>query len=573
MRSFSFAPAIAVAVFLPLTLVVAGCAGDPNDPETWAKQLPNLRTQKEALDHLANMDVDKARPAVPALIALYKDTKRPEHLEALARYKDDRTKPVLIEALDYSDDDFDRTTIAAGVLGDMKATDAVPDLIKAAEKPLPVKSRANNAKLAAMRALVRIGDKRATPTLTKILGTSADEQDFALNQKAALGLAEMRDPAAIPALIKGLFMTGRGANIFHECRLALVRLGAPAIDPLIDLLNEKNPDIEAMSKQLKFEEPPPVGTPGVVPKKAAILLGDLRAQQAVPALQAKLKQKQRGDEHMAMLIALGFIADPAGVDTLIAKANDGKADFLERNAAADGLYLAGDTRAVPTLFNLAKSGYVTIDGQKASNLRASAAIDFGRIAGPEQYDAFKALADKETEAVGKFAEAMDRMAVAKECGSDLGCYGKKLSDPSWTRAEKAAFAIGFSGDSARGIPLLVAAMKPLASMGQDRFPVHQAMLYAMTRLGSKSCKECIEKLEKQIERDEKATRIPGARDLLGETRVALAVIQNKDQATPKAISAVAQAEAPAMAGASSKKGKKSGKAAGKSGGKKKGKKK
>ncbi|MEO5767396.1 MAG: hypothetical protein ABIS92_03515, partial [Polyangia bacterium] len=79
--------------------------------------------------------------------------------------------------------------------------------------------------------------------------------------------------------------------------------------------------------------------------------------------------------------------------------------------------------------------------------------------------------------------------------------------------------------------------------------------------------------EKQIERDEKATRIPGARDLLGETRVALAVIQNKDQATPKAISAVAQAEAPAMAGASSKKGKKSGKAAGKSGGKKKGKKK
>ncbi len=529
-RQFVSTTVVVGLLVLPTALVLSGCSGDPDDPMTWAKQLPNLRTQKEALDHLANMDVEKARPAVPALIELYKDTHRQEHLEALARYKDDRAKPILIEALDYSDDDFDRATVAAGALGDMKATDAVDALIKAAEKPLPVKSRANNAKLAAMRALVRIGDKRATPTLTKVLGTSADEQDFALNQKAALGLAEMRDPAAIPALIKGLFMTGRGANIFHECRLALVRLGAPAVDPLIDLLNEKNADIQAMAKQLKFEEPAPVGTPGVVPKKAAILLGDLRARKAVPALQAKLKEKQRGDEHMAMLIALGFIADPAGVETLIAKAKDSKSDFLERNAAADGLYLAGDSRAVPTLFELAKSGYVTIDGQKGSNLRASAAIDFGRIAGADQYDAFKALAAKETEAVGKFAEALDRMAVAKECGKDVSCYGRKLSDPSWTRAEKAAFAIAFSGDAAKGIPLLIAAMKPLASIGPDRFPVHQAILYAMTRLGSKSCKECIDKLEKQIERDEKATRIPGARDLLGETRVALAVIQNKDQA-------------------------------------------
>ena len=251
---------------------------------TWAKQLKNLRTQKEALDHLANMDVEKARPAVPALIELYKDTKRPEHLEALARYLDPRTKPIMIEALDYTDDDFDRATIAAGVLGDMKAPDAVDPLIKAAEKQLPIKSRANNARIAAMRALVKIGDKRAVPTLMKILTTSADDQDFLLNQKAALGLAEFRDPQSIPALIKGLFMTGRGTGIFQECRLALVRIGAPAVDPLIQLLQEKNADIQEMAAKLKFEEPPPVGTPGVVPHKAAILLGDLRAKKAVPAL-------------------------------------------------------------------------------------------------------------------------------------------------------------------------------------------------------------------------------------------------------------------------------------------------
>ncbi|MES1171641.1 MAG: hypothetical protein ABUL77_00255 [Bacteroidota bacterium] len=559
MRTFPFALAIAV----PLCLSSLGCTGDPNDPETWAKQLMNLRTQKEALDHLANMDVEKARPAVPKLIELYRDTKRPEHLEALARYKDDRAKPIFIEALDYSDDDFDRATIAAGVLGDMKATDAVDALIKAAEKQLPVKSRANNAKLAAMRALVRIGDKRGTATLMKVLGTSADEQDFALNQKAALGLAEMRDPASVPALIKGLFMTGRGANIFQECRLALVRIGEPAIDPLIEALEEKNSDLQAMAKQRKFEET----TPGVIPHKAAILLGDLRARKAVPFLIARLKIKARGDEHRSALLALGFIATPAAVDAILADLKDGKADPAERASAADALYLSGDRRAVPTLLEIAKSGYVVTDGQKASDLRASAAIALARIAGPDAFEPFKNLVEKEKDAQGVFGMALDRMLVAKECGNELPCYGKKLLDPSWTRAEKAAFAIGFSGDSVKGIPLILAALKPLASINAERFPVHQAMLFALTRLGSKSCKECVEKLEKQIERDEKAVRIPGAKDLLGETRVALAVIQNKSEAGPGG--AAAAAAAAEVAAPEPAKGKSKGKAAGKKKGKKK----
>ena len=142
---------LTAALALTLAVGAVACSGDPNDPMTWAKQLKDLRNQKEALDHLANMDVERARPAVPALIDLYNDSKRPEFLEALARYNDPRTKPVMVEALDYTDDDFDRATIAAGVLGEMKATDAVPQLIAAAEKPLPIKSRANSARIAAMR--------------------------------------------------------------------------------------------------------------------------------------------------------------------------------------------------------------------------------------------------------------------------------------------------------------------------------------------------------------------------------------------------------------------------------------
>jgi len=461
----------------------------------------------------------------------------------------------MIEALDYTDDDFDRATIAAGVLGDMKATDAVPALIAAAEKPLPIKSRANSTRVAAIRALVKIGDKRAVPTLMKILTTSADEQDFLLNQRAALGLAEFKDPQAIPALLKGLFMTGRGTDIFQECRLALVRIGAPAVDPLIDLMHGKNAQVQEMATQYKFDEV----TPGVIPKKAALILGDLRAKKAVPALIGLLHEKAKGSERRYAVIALGYIATPPAVDAILADLKDAKVDPAERASAADALYLSGDRRAVPTLLEIARSGYVkSPEGEQASDLRASAAIALARIAGPETYDAFKELADKETAAQGVFGMALDRMQVAKECKDDINCYGKTLNDPSWTRAEKAAFAIAFSNNAKQGLPLLLGAMKPITTMAQDRYPVHQAILFGLTRLGTRECKECIDKLSAQVAKDEKAVRLPGARDLLGETRVAAAIIENQGAGDVVAANTTTVAEetpAPAAKGKAAKAGK------------------
>ena len=205
---------------------------------------------------------------------------------------------------------------------------------------------------------------------------------------------------------------------------------------------------------------------------------------------------------------------------------------------------------MPTLLEVAKSGYVMTGGQKASDLRASSAIALARIAGKDTYEPFKSLAEKETAVQGVFGSALDRLQVANECDRDLGCYGKKLNDPSWERSEKAAFAIAFSGDSKKGVPLLLSAMKPITTMIPERYPVHQAILFALARLGTKDCKECIEKLDKQIERDEKAVRLPGARDLLGETRVTAAIIMNKgtgDAAEPAGEAPAPEEAAPAPA--------------------------
>ena len=86
MRKASF---VVVGV-LTAGLVLSGCEGDPNDPRTWARKLKSVRDQKEALDQLAKMSVDRAQQALPEMVALYKETKKPDHLEALSRFPTSR---------------------------------------------------------------------------------------------------------------------------------------------------------------------------------------------------------------------------------------------------------------------------------------------------------------------------------------------------------------------------------------------------------------------------------------------------------------------------------------------------
>ena len=101
-----------------------------------------------------------------------------------------------------------------------------------------------------------------------------------------------------------------------------------------------------------------------------------------------------------------------------------------RASAADALYMSGDKRAVPALLEMAKSGYVTVGGQKASDLRANAAIDFARLAGAEHFAAFKALADKEKRSRACSARRSTGCRWPRTARADLACYGKTLADPS-----------------------------------------------------------------------------------------------------------------------------------------------
>src|SRR5438046_2137894 len=112
-----------------------GCVSDPRDPKTWIKKLDDPRESKDAVRELVKLNDPVA---VPPLIALFKKSKDPEHLKAIAHFKDRRALPALIEALDYTEESCDNAATAANAIGQMPDASAVEALVKALGKPLPV---------------------------------------------------------------------------------------------------------------------------------------------------------------------------------------------------------------------------------------------------------------------------------------------------------------------------------------------------------------------------------------------------------------------------------------------------
>ncbi|MDB4968227.1 MAG: lyase domain protein repeat-containing protein [Myxococcales bacterium] len=494
-------------VLLMAFVVVTGCVSDPRDPNTWIKKLDSPVDQKEAVRELVKI---KDPAAVDPLINFYKKNHDPEVLKAIATFKDKRQVPVMIDSLEFTEESFDNAATAAAALGETPDPSAVDPLIKALQKPLSVKTRANIVKLEAMRSLGKIRDGKAVPALAKILETPADEQDFFLNKEAAEQLGNLGDARAVPSLVRGLFMTGRGADIFSVSRVSLLQIGKAGVQALIDAHDHKNAALEADAKKYEFR-------PGVIEQKTALILGDLRAKDAIPAMQAELKKPQKGDNHTGALYALGMIADPSTTKDMTGVLGDAKRDFKVRISAAEALNFAGDPASLPALLQIAKTGDVMKDKEKYPDVRLAAAMAYARLGGPAEAAAFAPVAAGEKAATEEFKEDAERLEVAKKCGKDVTCYAQVLeSDPKLTHQEKAAFMLARMGK-----PALPALLKKLST----REPIVRfAVLFGIAKIADKSSTEAKKALDAQIEVDRTK---PPMRPLVEEMRAVRAEINSK----------------------------------------------
>lgn len=199
-----------------LGVAVAGCVSDPRDPNTWIKKLDSPVDQKDAVRELVRL---KDPVAVEPLINFYKKNHDPEVLKAIATFKDKRQVPVMIDSLEYTDESYDNAATAAAALGDTPDPSAVEPLVKALQKPLSIKTRANIVKQSAMESLAKIHDPKATPAIAKILETPADEQDFFLLAKGiseAMNCTAFGLITAVPALLAFSILNGWTQTILDD---------------------------------------------------------------------------------------------------------------------------------------------------------------------------------------------------------------------------------------------------------------------------------------------------------------------------------------------------------------------
>jgi len=190
---------------------------------------------------------------------------------------------------------------AARRLGERKATEAVPHLIRALKDVDPVRS-------SAARALGVIKDRRAVGPLIELL------TDFspAVRAASARALGNLKDSTAVLPLAASL----TAGN--EEAGPALAQIGESAIGPLIDCLRE------AASRHAATD--------------ALIAIG----QPAVPALVQSIHSSDSEDMRVAIARVLAETNDPRAADALHAVLKDGNLrlaaasyKFLLRNRTAD----------------------------------------------------------------------------------------------------------------------------------------------------------------------------------------------------------------------------------------------
>jgi HEAT repeat protein len=205
---------------------------------------------------------------------------------------------------------------------------AVPTLIGELTYPT------SDVRRRAAQALGQIGDKRAVEPLLHVL---AQDQDGVVRWVAALALGELAEESAIPALVNAL--TDEDWNAASAAGKALVRIGKPAVGPLIERLLD--PDYR-------------------VRRHAAQALSEIADSRATQPLIAALEDE---DSWVRFSAAEGLGAIGAGdnsvVDTLIRLLGD--EDSEVRGVAVVALGKLGNPRALPALEQLADDTGATWD--------------------------------------------------------------------------------------------------------------------------------------------------------------------------------------------------------------------
>ncbi len=459
-----------------LLLPALGCTPtDPKDPKTWIARLNEgeVRKRAAAIQELRKM---KAKEAAEPVAALLKEPQlREDAALALGDIGGPEQAAALLDALDTTvgagSDQVTRTANRTNQkIADALGLIAPPNDAKVCAAVLRLaRAKDDLVRLSAVQSLGLLHCKESVGELARMVDDASVPP--LIIKKAVISLGQIGDAAAIPALEHAMVIEKQGVSFLSESSFALFLLGAPSVQPMLQLLTDGDAAwvkwakennraasgtyakaeivlgdigdksaIPALTAKLSYTDPDPLPDTsrlltGVVRQFAADALGRLRVKEAAAKIAALPKAEEPADEDLASFAAnaLVWIGDRTQAKELIKKAQKGA--IRPRLALVQGAALLGDASLIKDVEALAaaeRKGAVADCVKSAMAVTGAPNVD-EKVACGKVADAFVAL-----EAPLAAAQACS----AGDASAQGTCWSGKMTDSSGLVRARAAYELG-----------------------------------------------------------------------------------------------------------------------------------
>jgi hypothetical protein len=526
-----------LALALVVSMAFPACHADPDDPAGQAQELDDPVRREYALGNLTRLygkalteaKSDRSAPPVKQfadatidqLVKTYlehpEDSQNGEAIISLLyEMRDPRALPALMKALEWRTEVNEEHAITAArtlAVIDVpagKKGEVVKKLSEALDRVTGKRPVDNRMRIEFITTLGVLNDPAALDVLTKVALRQSEEQNFLINNLAVQQIARLADPNSVPTMIEALYLfdpSDPRNRLTKTAPLALVRIGKPALEPLLKVVKGDDPKALGLSKQwieAIRQRAPQVAEqmkPAAEMKKEAVrTLGLLGFREAIDPLIALTGDPDPGVA-LGSAVALVSInrtdADTARIREAIIKTYNAQ-EKMQRMQLLRALQHLFDPGAQDFLLTVAKT-----PEEELPDIRVIA------------LNAYSLLADKaEAAAADKFIagdsspykpnfEQQNRalLTAAAECDTDVACWTKKLGDKDVNVARKAAYMLARVG---RGKPEVISAL--VARLDDPREEVRGDVLYALDFVAVNGSPEGVKKIE-ELERVEKGRAI------------------------------------------------------------------
>jgi HEAT repeat protein len=491
---------IRLASVLAATVAIVGCDSGPVPGEEalyFGKQLVEATEQPKRDAAAAKLMELKDKRSLPSIYAALKgpvtETK-PMLVDMLGLFGDATSVEPLVDAIDLTagagrdkETRINATANEKAINAIARLRDTVPNLgdNKRLVDTIRKLTTANNENVQ-LAAVITLGQLKCKDAVEELIQIADGHPNNFMVKNAVLALNEIVDPRAAPAFGRLLFFE-RGVSFYAEASYGLFLIGKPSLPILREIYDGKFKAIETLHVE-----------PGVQRAKAMVVAADIADPSTNDWVIKGVDEQGNGTATVLTRLQaqdaagrLGLQAAVKGMRNRIDNADISQSEHALNALTAIGARdIAGPMYAWTTsegaLKQCAEQGGNTATCAKSEDqIRKARLLAWSRLApGTDFAKAEKMVADEKNPKLKAVVEvAKERMAVAKECGSDVKCFIGKTKSESVGVRDRSAYELLWA--SAAGNNDARDALIPLLS-DKDNEVRYAAILGVMRRLPTDS---------------------------------------------------------------------------------------